>query len=321
MSQPLKNLKDQLTKAISRYTYQGHVKALADKYLPQLREARAQGQMAQTVSNMPAIIDAIARQVDYQAGASYLQSLSPAALEDILKTMKQNGLQGNDSPMEQARLLKGMLGSLSEEDHIKISSAIESVLPPLMQQAVHNARDGKTLAEDIREMQTIAASLTPDDIAAAISQNNESADIAGLAKSLHELFQQVTPRRLEHVVDCVVNNFETDQIGYMLQSAWDVAEDVLQAAENGNFLKPTNPQKLRELGESVQYALTLLEEGLVEAGFKMPEKLGVQLSQVFNNHAFLKKAHALKEAHHAVNGTSRQIQAMPQLKLKKAATP
>ena len=321
MSQPLKNLKDQLTKAISGYTYQGHVKALADKYLPQLREARAQGQMAQTVSNMPAIIDAIARQVDYQAGASYLQSLSPAALEDILKTMKQNGLQGNDSPMEQARLLKGMLGSLSEEDHIKISSAIESVLPPLMQQAVHDARDGKTLAEDIREMQTIAASLTPDDIAAAITQNDESADIAGLAKSLHELFQQVTPRRLEHVVDCVVNNFETDQIGYMLQSAWDVAEDVLQAAENGNFLKPANPQKLRELGESVQYALTLLEEGLVEAGFKMPEKLGVQLSQVFNNHAFLKKAHALKEAHHAVNGTSKQIQAMPQLKLKKAATP
>jgi hypothetical protein len=321
MSQPQTNLKDQLTKAAGRHTYQGQVKALADKHLSQLRAARTEGVMALTISNMPAIIDTLLQQVDFDASARYLQSLSPAALQDMLKTMKQGSSDNNDGSMEQALLLKGMLGSLSEGDHVKISSAIENILPPLMQQAVLDSRGGKTLTEEIREMQTIAASLTPDDIAAAMAQNNEDTNTANLAKSLHDLFQQATPRRLEHVFDCVFNNFETDQIGYLLQSAWDVAEDILQAADKGDFLKPANPQKLREFGETVQYALTLLEEGIIEAGFKMPEKLGVEISQVFNNHAFLKKAHALKEAHHAVNGTSRKIQTMPTLKLKKAATP
>lgn len=292
--------------------WQQTLSAIAAATLEPLRAARAEGQMNDKMNSIPAALPFVLDGLDYEELAQTLHAVfEPASLSERFKEAQNKEGDIETRMLKRARMLKTQVESLSEAQHFALSSAIESVLPPGLAASVAEMRGGKTLEDEVREVRSLVKNLSPEHIAAALSARHERTNSGALILSVCHAAAEVTPEKLEKLVTYVTENFSTSEMAVLYKHTWEGAEEILDAAAKGDFLSPQNPRKIKLFGQSLQQALSVLEEGLTHAGISLPADLKEVIADHLDSNRLLRQAEAIRQAELARTGTENEISIKP----------
>ncbi|TAL27957.1 MAG: hypothetical protein EPN97_15750 [Alphaproteobacteria bacterium] len=295
--------------------YQDALETVALALLPLIRESR--GNLDTKARNMPLVYDMLVEDLDYFDLSDKLTSIPRETIADFLKGTSIGQAASPEDLLKQATQIKSQIFSLSEEDYLALSGALDSVLPPGIRAAMEAADDVKDPVEAAREIRSLAASLSPQEIAAALAEREKRLTPESFADGAHDLLQQCTPGRLEKFVGYMNDNVGGAALGLLVKRFWEFSEELLQAAEDGNFMKLNSPAKARAFGRALCDTLTSLEEGLQQAGFTLPEQLSQYAAEASNTRKVLRAAAALKGSAEAHQGLSDGITINRPIKYKK----
>jgi hypothetical protein len=295
--------------------YQDALETVALTMLPLLKKTR--GNLDTKARNMPLLYDMLVEDIDYFDLSDKLTSISRDTVSDFLKGTSIGQTAAPEDLLRQATQIKNQILSLNEEDYLSLSAALDSVLPPGIRAAMEAADDVKDPVEGAREIRRLAASLSPEEIAAALAEREKRLTPESFADGVHDLLQQCTPDRLEKLVNYVSDNVGGAALGLLVKRFWEFSEELLLAAEDGNFMKLNNPAKARAFGRTLCDTLTSLEEGLQEAGFRLPDGLSQYAAEALNTRKVLRTAAALKGGAEAHQGLADGITINRPLKFKK----
>lgn len=285
--------------------YQDAFETLALALLPVIRQARISGDLETKARNIPVAYDMLVDDVDFLSLSDTITSFPRSAVAAALKDTTARAEMSPEEILKQAAQIKSQILCLSEVDYIALSTALDSIMPPGLRAAIKAADNDKGPAEAARETRSLAESLSPEEIAAALAERNRKLTSDDLVDGVHNLLQQCTPERLEKFVNYMNDNVGGAALGLLVKRFWEFSEEILQAAEDGNFMKPNIPAKARSFGRSLCDTLTSLEEGLQQAGFTIPEELSRYVAEAFNTSKVLRTASAMKssaEAHQGLSG-------------------
>lgn len=313
---PLKQAADALN------THDGNVQKtlarIADVTLAPLQQARAEGTLAQKTADIPTVLGFIMAQLDFEDMVFTLQAaLDRKSLTQHFKAAAADAPEKNALMLKRARELKIQVESLSEEKHIAFSSAIEGILPPGLAAAVNSLRGDKTLTDEVREVRALVKNLTPEHIAQAMLARDSRTNSQEVIGAIADTAAAVTPEKLRSFLLYSLENFNGGEIAMLYKRAWEAAEEVLEAAQNGDFMSPKNPRKVKAFGQSLQQALSVIEEGLEHAGITLPQKLKDAVADYVDSNRLLRQAEALRQAELAKTGTQNDVSTLAPINIRR----
>lgn len=309
---------DFLSKTFSNANnYQDALETVALALLPILKESRRRGDLETKARNLPLAYDMLMDDLDFFDLSDKVTSISRETVAEYLKGTSMGQTPTPEDRLKQAAQIKGQILSLNEEDYIALSTALDSILPPGIRAATAAMDDGKDPAESAREIRDLVARLSPEEIAAGLAERDKKLTPENFADGVYDLLQQCTPERLEEFTRYMNDNVGGAALGLLVKRFWEFTEELLQAAEDGNFMQLNNPAKARSFGRSLCDTLTALEEGLQQAGFTLPEQLSEYATEALNTRKVLRMAAALKGGAEAHQGLTDGITINKPLKFKK----
>lgn len=281
---------------------------IADVALAPLQQARAEGMLAQKTDDIPTVLGFIMGQLDFDDLAATLHAaLDRKSLSQHFKSAVADAPEKNALMLKRARELKTQVDSMSEEKHIAFSSAIESILPPGLAASVNAMRGDKSLADEVREVRALMKNLTPEHIAQAMLARDSRTNSQEIIAAIADTAASVTPEKVRSFLLYSLKNFNGGEIAGLYKRAWEAAEEVLEAAQNGDFMSPKNPRKVKAFGQSLQLALSVIEEGLDHAGVTLPQNLKDAVADYVDSNRLLRQAEAIRQAELAKTGTQNDV--------------
>jgi|GEM_PF-2922227 len=281
---------------------------LADAVLVPLQQERAEGTLAQKTADIPAMATFILDQLDFEDMTFALHAaLDRKNLSQHFKSAVADAPEKNALMLKRARELKTQVESVSEEKHIALSSAIESILPPGVTASFNALRGDKSLADEVREVRALLTHLTPEHIAQAMLARDSRTNNQDVIAAIADTAASVTPEKLHSFLTYCLENFDGNDIATLYKRAWEATEEILGAAQKGDFTSPKNPRKVKAFGQSLQQALSVIEEGLDHAGITLPQNLKEAIADYVDSNRMLRQAEAIRQAELAKNGTQNDV--------------
>lgn len=293
-------------------SFQKTLAAVADAALEPMRSAREEGVLALKMADMPSAMAFVIDNLDYDDLAFMTQeALSRKNLSTHFKAALAEAPDLDARMIKRATEMKAQIESMSEQQHIAFSSAIESILPPGLTASIKNIRGGMTLEDDVREVRSLVKNLTPAHIATAMTARSARTNSDAVIAAISDTAAQITPEKLEKLITYVTGNFTPAEIAVLYKRAWEATEEVLGAAAKGDFMTPENPRKLRVFGQSLHEALSVLEEGLAQAEITLPPALKEAIADYTDTNRLLRQAEGIRQAELAKHGTQNEISVKP----------
>jgi hypothetical protein len=294
-------------------TPQDGFETLAISLLPPLREARQSGSLEAKAANIPAAYDWLMDDLDFDDLSEKIRAVPEASVKSFCAGLAAD----SGDPLKKAQQLRNHILGLSEEDYIRLCRAFESVMPPGIQSSIDTERGAATLEDEARETQALAAALSAEEIAQQLAERAKAGGGEKIGAAVYDVMQQCTPARLESLIGYVNDNMGGAAVALLVKRFWDFSEELLQAAADGNFTQPRNPGKMKAFGRSLRDTLTVLEEGLQQAGFTVPPALGAALSEAFDSGRLFRNAVSRMEADRLKHGTDDEIAVSKPLQFRK----
>jgi hypothetical protein len=317
MSDTTDSIIEQFAKAAfcARENAQEQLAKEADKHLELIRMARAEGAADTKASNASMLYSMLMDSFDASETAEKWQSVSREEVDCIV------GIFLSHRPPEEdlltvARSIKAAMLAMSEEDQIAFTEAVESVLPPGLQAAERAARNGRSIAEDVREIRALAASVPDQALADALAQKQSALDQKTITDSLYNFLQQATPGKLETLRASLHDGLEGENLALLIKRGWDMAEEILAAAANGNYLQPAHPAKVKAFGRTLHEVLSVVEDALAAADMTVPPFVREVLLDQLDSGKLLRAAHEIMTTNAAQYGVSSDVTVGKPLRFK-----
>lgn len=274
--------------------YQDALETIALSLLPLIKAAKASGNFDTNARNIPHLYDMIMDEADFDDWSEKLTGIPRQKILDTLKGTSIGQEQSHEDLLKRAGQIRSQILSMTEEDYIALSAATDSVLPPGLRAAMEAMEGVTDPVEAAKEMHRLAATLSDEEIAAVLVEREKKLKPEAVADGVYDLLQQCTPDRLRDFTGYMNDNLGGAGVGMLVKRFWEFTEEVLQAAEDGDFMKMRNPAKARSFGRTLNDTLAALEGGIQHAGLTMPERLSDYISEALNTRKVLRTAAAGK---------------------------
>lgn len=273
-----------------------------------LRQAREEGTLAQKTADIPAVLGFVMGQIDFDDLTNAVHTvLSRENLAQHFNTSATDEGTKKDLMLKRAQALKEQIESMSEEQHTAFSAAIESILPPGLAASVLAMREGQTLQDDVREVRGLVKNLTADHIAEAMMARETRTNREGIIAAISDTAAGITSEQTRKFLLYSLENFGGSDIATLYKRTWEAAEEILAAAQKGDFLSPQNPRKVKAFAQSLEHALSVIEEGLGHAGIVLPQTLRDAAADYFDCNRLLRQAEGIRQAELARTGTQNDV--------------
>ena len=244
--------------------------AAAESSLLMIQLAREDGDLDTKAANAPSAFRWLLGIFDAGETAEKLAALSRDEVDTLVSRFLAHAPKTGDDALRIAASTRQSILAMDEKDHLSWAKALDAALPPGLRAAVQEARHGKSIAAEVREIRQVAATISDAALAAALTRRNDELSAEKLAAGCRELLAQCTPERLQKLHDHFENKFDPAILKPLLRQGWILFEELLVAAAKGNFLRPEPPGEARSFARALDTVYQSLEEGFAAAEIKMP---------------------------------------------------